>query len=202
MPLFRFDDTLILFIHVPKTGGTSVEQALRAMGGRAALLCNTTDGYARCTPQHMQAEILSAFVPEGFYDMRFAVIREPQSRLVSEYKMRRAGRKLRGMPLLSFTDWVDQTFRRYERNPYVFDNHIRPQTELIPEHTQIFRLEDGLEVALAHVARRLGRAAPALDRVRPGAPDPVEIPPATAARVAAFYRADYDRFGYGAPRPD
>ncbi len=199
MPLFRFDTALLLFIHVPKTGGSSIEAALRKMGGRPALLAATTQGYARCTPQHMQAEVLSAFVPEDFYDMRFAVVRDPQSRLVSEFKMRRVGRKQRGLAALSFSDWVAQTFKRYERNPYVFDNHIRPQSALIPERTEVFRLEDGLEAAVGTVARRLGRAMPELPLIRQGTTDPVLVPAETARDIAAFYRDDYARFGYPAP---
>jgi hypothetical protein len=199
MPLFRFERAIVLFIHVPKTGGSSIEAALRRMGGRPALLTNTTQGYAKCTPQHMQAEILSSFVPDDFYDLRFAVVRDPQSRLVSEFKMRRVGRKKRGLAPLSFASWVTQTFKRYESNPYVFDNHIRPQTALIPEGTQVFRLEDGLEAALANVASRLDLAVPKLPRMRQGATDPVAVPATTARKIAAFYSDDYTRFGYSVP---
>lgn len=201
MPLFRFDSAVILFIHVPKTGGSSIEAALRAMGGRPALLSQSSQGYARSTPQHMQAEVLAAFVPETFYDLRFALVRDPQSRLVSEYKMRRIGRERQDLPPLSFAEWVTETFERYQRNAYVFDNHIRPQSALIPEGTPVFRFEDGLAPALAHVADRLGRAAPALPHLREGARDPVPVPPETARRIADFYAEDYARFGYAPPPP-
>ncbi len=199
MPLFRFDKAVILFIHIPKTGGTSIEATLAAMGGRVALLSSSTHGYAKSTPQHMQAEALSDFVPEDFYDLRFAVVRDPQQRLVSEYKMRRAGRIKRGLEVLSLDDWLAQTLNRYDKNAYVFDNHIRPQSDLIPTGTDVFRFEEGLEPALAHVGRRVGRDVPEMPRIRQSHTDSVEVAPETARRIADFYHEDYARFGYSLP---
>lgn len=196
MPLFRFDNSVVLFIHVPKTGGSSIEQALRRMGGREALLASKGLDYAKCTPQHMPADILSLFVPKDFYDMSFAVVRDPCSRLISEFKMRREGRKRRDLPLLSFAEWVDLAFARYQKNPYVFDNHIRPQTYLIPEDVTVYRQEDGLEQAVAAVADYVGRPMPKLPRLRQGDPAPVSVTPETAAKIHAFYAEDYARFGY------
>lgn len=197
MPLFRFDNAMVLFIHVPKTGGTSIEQALTDMGGCPALLLETAaPDYSRSTPQHMPADILERFVPAEFYDLHFAVTRDPRDRMISEYRMRQSARQRRGQPALSFADWVDLAFTRYGQNPYAFDNHIRPQSDLIPEGTPVFRFEDGLDAPLRMVTDRLGRAPVKPPHLRRGAAGPVEVLPETAARLAAFYRADYDRFGY------
>lgn len=201
MPLFRFDNAVVLFIHVPKTGGSSIEAALRRMGGRPALLSETTHGYGGCTPQHMQAEVLQSFVPEAFYDMRFAVVRDPQSRLISEFKMRRAGRKLRGLRPIGFAAWVRQTFARYAKNPYVFDNHIRPQTELIPPGTRTFKFEDGLEAVLEHVSKELESRPPKIPHLRTGEAASVKVSDDVAEKIAAFYREDYSRFGYSSRAP-
>ncbi|MEM8868799.1 MAG: sulfotransferase family 2 domain-containing protein [Pseudomonadota bacterium] len=201
MPLFRFDNSVVLFIHVPKTGGSSIEQAMRRMGGREALLASKGLDYSRCTPQHMPADILSLFVPKNFYDMSFAVVRDPCSRLISEFKMRREGRKRRNLPLLSFAEWVDMAFARYQKNPYVFDNHIRPQTYLIPEDVLVFRQEGGLEQAVAAVADHVGCPMPKLPRLRQGDPAPVSVTAETAMRIREFYYADYARFGYKPAEP-
>lgn len=201
MPLFRFDRVMVLFAHVPKTGGTSLEEAMMAMGGRSALLLTkAARDYSACTPQHMPADILDRVVPSDFYDMGFAVVRDPLERMISEFRMRRAARAARGQAPLDFAGWVDLAFRRHAKNPYAFDNHIRPQTELVPEGMTVFRYEDGLDVPLAAVAARAGCAPAALPHLRRGGGGPVTVQPETASQLAEFYRADYDRFGYAPPR--
>ncbi len=197
MPLFRYQNAVVLFIHVPKTGGSSIEQALMDMGGRPALfLTESAPDYAACTPQHMPADLLMRFVPEAFYDMRFAVVRNPLDRMISEFRMRRAARQQRGLRALSFEAWVNMAFGRHRKNPYAFDNHIRPQTELIPEETPIFRYEDGLSAVVAAVADFAGIAPAPLPRLRVGAPEPVAVTAEATQRITRFYAADYERFGY------
>src|SRR5438045_277709 len=109
MPIFRFGDKILLFIHIPKTGGTSVEAMLKAGGGVEAMRHNAQITGLLCTPQHFHAEILSRLVPEGFSDFTFTIVRNPFDRLVSEFKMRvqGAGRDV------TFDDWVDRVLTRY-----------------------------------------------------------------------------------------
>ncbi|SLN33305.1 Sulfotransferase family protein [Roseivivax jejudonensis] len=196
MPLYRFDTALICFVHVPKTGGSSLEKALRAMGGVQAMHCGKAMPYTRCTPQHMHAAVLDVFAPEALTDLRLAVVRHPFDRLRSEYRMRRAGEIARGRPAPDFDSWVERVFERYARNPYVHDNHVRPQTAFVTETTTVFRFEDGLEAPLEEIARRVGCPAAPLGHERRS--DPVEITASdeTVARIETFYAHDYRRFGY------
>lgn len=190
MPIFRFGSKSVLFIHVPKTGGSSIEQSLRIMGCKCAFLYSSALGYAKCTPQHMHREIIEAFIPENFCDFTFSVVRNPWSRLLSEYKMRKdnAG--------LQFREWVEITFDRYQKNPYVYDNHIRPQIDFITKSTKVFKFEDGLSAPVQAVAELLGTPSPDLPRKRESGHF---VPPEDSELdrlIYDFYRMDYEAFQY------
>jgi hypothetical protein len=200
MPLYRFDDQLVLFAHIPKTGGSSLDRALQDMGGLRAFFAERGSDYARCTPQHMHAELLEIFIPDAVVDLRFAVIRHPVIRLISEYKMRRAATRERGEEIEDFGPWVEHVFARYETDPYLHDNHIRPQAAFVTEGTELFRHEEGLVAPVDWLARQLGRLPVALGHMRRSEPDPIRPEKATLDRIAAFYRDDFHRFGYDPAR--
>lgn len=149
MPLARIGSTLLFFVHVPKTGGTSIESYLRTKGPLG--LAGTRHGWSRTTPQHIHADIHGELVPPGLYDQGFAVIRDPKARLLSEFKMRAeplrfkprpmglarlAGYKAKGkaaygirlrhrIDYFDFDDWVTRVFEEYRRDPFYKDNHMR-----------------------------------------------------------------------------
>ncbi len=87
LPLARIAGTLLFFVHVPKTGGTSIEAYMRAKGA-VALAGTRRHGWSRTTPQHIQRELFQDMVPPEFYDHGFVVLRDPKARLLSEFRMR------------------------------------------------------------------------------------------------------------------
>ena len=145
MPVFFRDGRRVLFIHVPKCGGSYVEALFRANGfGVAYRDTGSKPGklneVRQCSPQHMHAPILETLFRIEAFDYVFAVVRNPTSRLVSEFRMRHRERSLEA----NIDRWVKNTLSTYRRNPFVYDNHVRPQHEFIVSGCQVFRLEDGL----------------------------------------------------------
>lgn len=202
MPILVFNERKILFVHIPKTAGASIESHLRNVA-RVALFCGNFVKLNAlkmpCSPQHFHIEILRAIFPRGYFDWQFTVVRNPLDRLKSEYRMRRG--RFVGEEVLPFPAWVGAVFKRHAKNPYVLDNHIRPQVEFVDENVEVFRFEDGFESVLRRVADRLGvpemrtgeyhkQKHPALD---------IECPPDCLDEIAQFYRADYETFGYALP---
>jgi len=182
MPLFRFAEKLVLFVHIPKEAG-----------GIEAMRHSAQVPSLPCTPQHFHADILARLIPPAFYDGAFTIIRNPYDRLASEYKMRvlAAGREI------GFDAWVARTFERYGKNPFVNDNHIRPQSEFLLEGLSIFRFEQTPMPAIRDWLRQRGIELPAVTAwERRGADAPIRLSRATAAQVAAFYAADFQRLGY------
>ena len=134
-------------------------------------------------------------------DAVFAVVRDPAARMASEHRWQRRGRRGtrlgRAVARLPFSFWLRVMLAMARRNPFAYDNHLRPQADFVPEEARVFRLEDGL----APVANWLVEAAGAAPLSEPvphalasgGAP---EIAAEDRALIEAAFRADYMRFGY------
>ena len=195
MPLFRFGARLVLFVHIPKTGGTSIETMLRSMGGIEAMRHGRIMPGMPCTPQHFHAELLEPLFPPGFADLSFAIVRNPFDRLVSEYRMRVLGRGRDE----GFDDWVDRSFARHAKDPFASDNHFRPQHEFIFRGVRVYRYEDDPFGRIAADLGGLGLPAPSSipwERRSPAAP--LTMSGATTDRIRSFYAEDFARFDYPA----
>jgi hypothetical protein len=216
MPFLEASGKLIFFAHVPKAGGSSVEDYLEARFGPLALLDRdwtarwAAGGWRRSglrvSPQHLDAREALRLLPRA-PDWSFAVVREPAARLISEYRFQaRARRPRRRLTRLGFSAWLRLALAAAAREPTIFDNHLRPQSEMVPEGAEVFRLEDGLAPLLARLDAVTGTEAPpglALGhalKAAAGAPA-VRPRPADLALIGRAYAADYARFGYPAPAP-
>lgn len=195
MPLFRFGARLVLFVHIPKTGGTSIEAMLKAMGGIEAMRHPATIPGLPCTPQHFHAELLEPLFPPGFADFSFAVVRNPFRRLASEYRMKVLGR---GKDM-GFDDWVERLFDRYAKNSFASDNHVRPQHEFIFRDVKVYRYEDEPFARIADDLAALGLPRPSsIPWERRSPASPISMSVATTDRIRSFYAEDFARFGYAA----
>lgn len=210
MPSLTLDDRLIWFAHCPKAGGTSVERFLVDQFGDAVGhlawgwdLWWKAGGWRRArppnSPQHLVWDDAMRTLPKE-PDAVLALVRDPVARIVSEYhyqqSTRRGTRGGRWLANLPFSFWLRLMLRLARLNPYAFDNHLRSQSDFIPEGAAVFRLEDGLEPVERWLARQTGRSlAPLPHKLRSPLP-----PLAPAARdqalIAHVFAADYARFGY------
>ena len=205
MPLVLHDGFRIFFAHVPKTGGSSVENYLIRRFGFAALTIRqgkVKHGRKRDlihSPSHMAAADLRHFLPERL-DLCFAVVRDPARRMISEYGFQK-GQSL--MSRLSFGLWLRAMLHAARLDPRVYDNHIRPQVDLVPEGAEIFRLEDGLDGIVPRIDTVVGQTAPDVEMghflKRKGSD--IALTRQEAALLARFYAEDYARFGYALPDP-
>ncbi|WP_299743953.1 sulfotransferase family 2 domain-containing protein [uncultured Tateyamaria sp.] len=157
MPLVRLDKTLIFFVHIPKTGGASVDRYLSKVGN-IALWTPGTMQWSKCSPQHIHAELHTRMIPRGFYQHGFTILRDPVARMISEYRYR-AMRRQSDRALPEFDIWAIRMLQRYESNPYVLDNHIRPQSEFVSDGLKLFRYEDGLDPVFDWIDEIGGHAA-------------------------------------------
>lgn len=214
MPLsIASDGRLIYFAHVPKAGGSSVEDHLEARFGPLSMIDRNwervwhnglwRESSITGSPQHLTASDAARLLPARI-DWTFAMVRDPVARLVSEYRfqarMNRGRRRLTGA---GFSTWLRISLSGARWAPMIFDNHLRPQTEIVPEGAEVFRLEDGFAPLLTRLdalfgppppGTKMGRALESRNhaQVVPSAQD--------LTLIARVYAADYARFGY--PPPD
>lgn len=192
MTLFRAGQSILYFAHIPKTGGTSVSVALREAGAQQAFHFVRRVGGMRCSPQHFHDELAHTVVPAGFYDSAMTVVRNPYSRIISEYRYRMG---LEG-DVPSFDEWAARAISDFEADPYVLDNHIRPQTAFVSGEMTVFRFEDGLESVVEHASTLLGLPAPRIAHHKRSAKSDMTVSRSTVELIREFYAEDFRRFDY------
>lgn len=196
MPVCRINGKTVLFIHIPKCGGSSVEELMRSHAAGPVGYIDTGkgaffNGLRKCSPQHMHAAQLREIFRLDAFDLIFTVCRDPVARIKSEFHMRM------NSPLASggFDQWYAKVRELRVRNPYVLDNHLRPQAEFLVQGALVYRLEDGLDSIWADVARRLG-AVERSDTVPSIKPLPRSVPrrhtvEEPSARTVRLITSDY-----------
>jgi hypothetical protein len=185
----------VLFIHVPKTGGTSVARALYG-----------TAGIGHRTIREVRDE-LGREPADALFS--FAVVRDPVDRLASAFRYLKAGgsnaldaafgaRVLGELPTLEalILDWLTPRASRAQV-------HFRPQADFVCDGGAVAvdrvvrygRLGEGY----ARVRAETGVGGP-LPHVNAGPPGPPpRLSAAARARVREVYAADYAHFDFDRP---
>lgn len=193
MTLMKCKGKLFYFAHIPKTGGSSVEFAMRQAGAKRALHYHKRLDYLQCNLQHMHAELFDIFVPPGFYKRGFCVTRHPIARLVSEYYWRQSLDHVKH----PFDKWVRVQMKAYAKNPFIMDNHFRPQHEFVGKKIEVFRFEDGMPQIMEAISDMTGLTLdPQTHRRKGGEKAPLTWSPETRLSVLDFYEKDFEAFGY------
>ena len=140
----------ILFLHVPKCGGGSIEKFFRDNGFVEEFRCidRRLLGLYRCSPQHWHRSILESVLKMDSFDYIFSIVRDPVARLVSEYKWRLA----HPLAVDGIDLWYERVRDLVSGDPYLFDNHLRAQVEFLVPSARIFRLEDSLQAVVDRIA--------------------------------------------------
>ena len=195
MPVFTKGNQRVLFIHVPKTAGSSVTKLFLQNGyERSYYSESSAEPYkGLCGPQHMDAELLKGEFDLSDFDYIFSVFRDPVDRHLSEFTWAPWG--LCGQNLYSadaFEHWVPQIFEAYRRENYRFDNHIRPQNEFYVPGTEVYDYEEIGSLA-GKLCAKLGMSNDDLPYERSSRRDDVEYDmyAETFYLIEEFYDGDY-----------
>ncbi len=185
-----------IFVHVPKTGGTSIEQSLKESPARVVGGHTTALGYQWKFP----AEFAEYFT--------FAVMRHPAARFLS------AWRYLRAMPVLpalnnagihecsTFANWMEKL--RGEAGLVEDIVHLHPQHRFVCDGhggvlvDRLYRYEE-IDTAWAEICVRLGLELQPLVRLNVSkALEPTEgrITERQGEWIAEFYAEDFRLGGY------
>lgn len=212
MPVFSKNGKSILFVHIPKTGGTSIDDMFLSAGWKRTYFLSKKarqqdrrhHDLLRCSPQHMDADQLKSVFSLEKFDAIFMVTRNPISRFQSEYVMRNPKNAASRSDKASVDRWANKHLKLLSDNPYALDNHLRPQIDFFLPGAHVFRLEDGLDQIPETLNEHYDADLPeTVEHVRDSrkvtggtSSSSIEISPSLEARLRAVYRDDFSAFGY------
>lgn len=179
-------------MHIPKTGGTSIEVALCNANYERLLWNNRGPRLLLVSPQHYHNKILNQLnlIISGY---KFTVVRDPIDRIISEGLYR----KIRDIDaFIFFSLFVYRWFPRF------LDNHIRPQSHFLIPGINIFKFEDGIDdVFKALHSMGFLQADIAVPHLKKNAlmEKPI-ISAESASLIMRLYEEDYNRLGYQRPK--
>tara|TARA_B100000214_G_C23946704_1_gene618343 strand:- start:372 stop:1019 length:648 start_codon:yes stop_codon:yes gene_type:complete len=150
--IFEKDGRRILFVHIPKSAGTSVRNMLQDEGWRelpnpivppSVIFSKELNGPKDSNHQH--EKLRRGWIAS--WDYEFALVRNPYDRILSRAKQQARDLGLEEIKEVNFFAWVDDILQRVlpEEGPGAEDNHYRPQHHFLSSNTKVFRLEDQKE---------------------------------------------------------
>jgi len=130
VPIYQKDGKTVFFIHIPKTGGGSIEEVFRKEGWEESrFFPGGGQQYQHAVWQEWQNW---PEIKEEEVDEIFTVVRDPEERLRSDVRL---GAQSPRHPIGNFEMYVDRIrhyITQYQSRCEFRDNHIRPQTDYFP----------------------------------------------------------------------
>ena len=129
MPIFNNE---ITFIHIPKSGGTSIEKFLQSKGYKMSLFTSTGSIFINNhTPQHCTYRELNEL--NLITDKVFTIVRNEVDRTISEYKYVKNMRPDISSKFNNFDEFLDLFFNK--DNSLMFDFHNLSNKEFLIDET-------------------------------------------------------------------
>lgn len=118
------------FIHIPKTGGSSIEVIFDLQHEENLFVPRFTHQIERCmfAPQHFPHSVVNTFKPECKDYFSFTIVRNPYTRIISEYfyiNKNFEGRNARNFNEGDFNDWLDKSLIKFDMD------HKLPQVSFL-----------------------------------------------------------------------
>ena len=139
MPIVRSNSGVFYFCHIPKCGGSSIENYLHNSSGVSlafldrSFLCedNPLRDWCSSSPQHVTGDCVDRLFPRGFFNSSFALIREPIERYKSAFYNAKYYDKFISEEV-SINDFATNELRAHCFTQGWLDNHFMPQMRFIP----------------------------------------------------------------------
>ena len=149
-----------IFIHIPKTAGTSIEQFIKDNDKNPIILTGVQDGRSR---RHFTALDIKLLFPDLFKQYyKFSVVRNPYDRLLSEYywcKIPNVGYKF-GKTKIEFLNYVSNVIKQKTYFTNIFHDHFIHQYMFLYNHqnkllvNNLFKYEH-LDSAIEFIKKKL-----------------------------------------------
>lgn len=201
MTVFVKDNKKILYIHIPKTGGTTIKKTFEESGWEVSWFLSGSHKDLSLAPSgvrtyalaHLYYEKLSTvFNLEKDFDYIFTIVRNPYERIVSEYNYRKAYDKKK------FLEWFDDvTKKAIETDMWFNDNHIRLQSDYIgPAINKIYKFEEGHQNILKEIENKFDIKFQNTERNDNKSIKKLSVDGIDKEIVYNFYKKDFELLGY------
>ena len=189
----------IIFIHIPKTAGSSIEHLLRDEGKYELDFIGVRNG--RSTHHYMGIElkmILKELYPTYY---KFSFVRNPYDRLISEYfwcRINNVGHKF-NKTFDEFLDYVEDVIKNKKFFKPIENDHFIPQYSFLFFNKKlivnnIFKYED-LEKVVPLIKKRL-KIKTSLQHLNKSVKNEITLTQEQKDRIYNLYQIDFETFNY------
>lgn len=183
MPIFNHKTKgRVLFIHIPKTAGASIEMWLREAGYELDKINN----WSGSLHQHAPREEYEKW---GDFDYKFTIVRHPMDRFVSVLGFK-------GIHASAGNRTARDILEKYDRGILTtqWGNHLLPQVDFISDDTVILKFEEDFFPKLSKILGIPG-PYPHGNKTRTTL-NASHLSDTVKDHVRRLYAEDYKRFGY------
>lgn len=213
MPIIKSREVVALYVHVPKSGGSSIAKLLREAGASISFLDREFDrnksveeNWSVTSPQHCPGGALDQLFDSDFFDFSCAVVRNPVLRLQSAFLFQKYIKKT--IPRsLSLDQFVCKILSSENLVHSFYDNHFLPQVSFFPTtiETKIFHYENSLEPVKKYLEESLRVKMGSVDSVHMNRSDrllldnidfDLSLSNESVEIIKKLYEKDFSSFGY------
>jgi hypothetical protein len=191
-----------VFIHIPKTAGTSIQKALGLRTDAHGGWVGDQIEMIGATKHHFSPD----HIPSGYFVFTF--VRNPWDRLLSYYMFRREPRNRHRLSIhpmerkITYLEWLHRLpeFSAYRRINPAFQIAISSQSDIIGDYPDFVGRFETLTQDCQTLLDRLGIENPGLENVNPTTSKQLSYQQYYDDECKSFiadrYRDDIDRFGF------
>jgi hypothetical protein len=122
----------IIFVHIPRTGGTSILKFLNIERKKENLYGGYCH-YSLMLKQHYPLHKIKIYLNQSDNYFKFSIVRNPYSRIISIYNFMRELNSNKGRTFNSFLDLVEEIYRTNNFSEHIYYQSLRNQWEFILE---------------------------------------------------------------------
>ena len=189
----------IIFIHIPKTAGSSIEHLLRDEGKYELDFIGVRNGRSTHHYMGIELKIILKELYQTYY--KFSFVRNPYDKLISEYfwcRINNVGYKF-NKTFDEFLDYVEDVIKNKNFFKPIENDHFIPQYSFLFFNNKllvnnIFKYED-IETVAPLIKKKL-KIKTSLQHLNKSAKNEITLTQEQKDRIYNLYKIDFETFNY------